>query len=224
MITRKLCTWGKTVWSIFEYIIAPPICYVCKASMWQRVVLCQMCDKQIVPIAPKQFRVTSLYNMTVHAICKYDPPLKSLLLAKHRFDHIALTGLAQLIWEKTVISHLPIDYLIPIPLHWTRKLKRGFNQSELLATGLSVWTKAPVVNALSRIKKTQYQARLEQAERNKNVKKAFAFNDQRVSLKGKNLVLIDDLCTTGSTAVEAAKILAVHKPASITLVVACRAL
>ncbi len=225
MLVQNFFSCIRALRYIVEYIIAPPVCYACKSFIRQRVILCQSCDDLILPIAPKIFRINASYTMVVHAVCKYDNnPVKLLILSKHRSDYVLIEGLAQLIWEKTIISHMHVDYVVPIPLHWSRRLKRGFNQSEILACTISAKMNAQVFNQLTRTRKTEYQARLEKEYRNDNVKGAFKVLKHGELLQNKHIVLIDDLCTTGSTAIEVAKVLARYKPASISLLVASRAL
>lgn len=219
---KSIIIYLQRLYEACEYLIAPPVCYACKSYMRKRSILCDTCDNQIIPIAPKIFKVNTRCMMTVHAIARYDEPLKPLILAKHRSDVIVIEGLADLMWYKTVLPLLDVDCFIPIPLHWTRRLKRGFNQAELIAQRLSYYKKAPVYNLLQRVKKTEYQAKLEQQDREQNVKQAFCLKQGVYNLQDKHVVLIDDLCTTGSTACEAAKVIAKLQPASISLVVACR--
>lgn len=208
---------------VIRYIVAPPICFSCKEFIIERSILCKDCDGQLVLIAPKLVQVTSAYNLSIHAICKYDDPLKRMIIAKHYSDHIMFDALADLIWNKTVLKHLSVDCFVPIPLHWTRKVKRGFNQAEILAKRLGSHYQAPIYDMISRVKKTKYQAQLEKTERKDNVSNAFVVKDG-FDIAGKHIMLVDDLCTTASTAVQVAKVLAKYKPASISLIVACRAL
>ncbi len=209
--------------TIVQYIIAPPICFACREFISIRTILCHDCDGMLIPMAPKLLQINSAYNMTIHAICKYDEPLKRMIVAKHHSDHIMFEALGDLIWEKTVLPNLVIDCFIPIPLHWTRKMKRGFNQAEILAKRLSEHGGVPMYDMITRVKKTEYQARLEKEERKDNVAGAFVVKSG-YDIAGKHVMLVDDLCTTASTAVQVAKILIKHKPASISLVVVCRAL
>jgi ComF family protein len=88
--------------------------------------------------------------------------------------------------------------LVPVPLHKSRKRMRGYNQSELLARELSQIISLPVAaNALSRAKATRPQQVLGKSERLKNVSNSFVGKKQK--LAGKTVVLIDDVCTSGST-------------------------
>jgi ComF family protein len=101
------------------------------------------------------------------------------------------------------------DYLlIPIPLHSDRLRERGFNQSELITEMISQKTNAiSSTNNLKRIKATEKQAELKNInERINNVEKCFALNDPN-EVKGKNIIIVDDVFTTGSTISEAVKIL-----------------
>ncbi len=97
-----------------------------------------------------------------------------------------------------------IDYLIPVPIHWTRQLSRGFNQSLLLAKELG--DEYLVIDALARIKMTRMQPGLSPAGRKRNIKGAFALRRGN-NIRGKNLCLVDDIKTSGATLNECAKIL-----------------
>lgn len=215
--------WLKDIFNLCSYVIAPPVCYVCSVYLVRRTILCDSCDIQILPIAPKLIRINSHYTMIIHAISRYDDPIKQMILAKHGQNHIILKGLAELMWQKTILKNLTIDCFVPIPLHWTRRIKRGFNQAELFARHLALLKKVPVYTIVQRKKRTEYQAKLEKTAKKENVKDAFIIKNGEL-LINKHVLLIDDLCTTGSTAVEIAKLLTHYKPASIQLIVACRAL
>jgi ComF family protein len=91
------------------------------------------------------------------------------------------------------------DALVPVPLHWWKRFRRGFNQSEDLAREVSRHTGVPVLAGLKRRKRTQTQAGLSQSARRRNVVTAFAANP-RVVLAGKRLLIIDDVFTSGATA------------------------
>lgn len=220
---QKIFGLCKKAGQVLSFFIAPPVCYICHCYLFDRAVLCRVCCMQLLPIAPKILKINQRYSMTVHAVCRYDGIIKKLVLAKHYSDHVALQGLAELMWQKTIISYLKVDCFIPIPLHWTRRLRRGFNQAELLAQYLAKQKRCNMYNMVTRVKRTGYQAQLEKNERHDNVKDAFEVKGD-FDIEGKHIMLVDDLCTTGSTAVAVAKSLAPYKPASISLIVACRAL
>lgn len=95
--------------------------------------------------------------------------------------------------------------LQPIPLHTARFKRRGFNQAEVLADLISKKTNVLTVNVLTRVKNTLPQAQIrDRKERLRNIHDAFQLNK---SLQHKNIVLIDDLFTSGATTKEATKVL-----------------
>jgi competence protein ComFC len=161
--------------------------------------------------------------MHVFAISNYKDPIRSLILAKRRSDILASYELAQLICDFTVFSQIPADHIIPIPLHWTRYARRGFNQAEEMAKFLAKQRNIPMTPMLTRVKKTKFQAGLDANERQSNVEQAFRLvvkNTQQY--RGKHLILVDDLMTTGSTFQSAARVLLDIKPATISGIVAAR--
>jgi ComF family protein len=93
------------------------------------------------------------------------------------------------------------DLLVPVPLHRLRLLQRRFNQSALLAKGIGRAAGVPVsVMALKRTRRTHAQVGLGQDARHQNVAQAFAVHPRYIAqVRGKAVVLIDDVVTTGST-------------------------
>lgn len=87
------------------------------------------------------------------------------------------------------------EAVVPVPLHRSRRRKRGFNQAELLARGVAGSLGAPVVDALEAVRKTRDQVELSAAERRANVAGAFA---ARGLTRGR-VLLVDDVFTTGAT-------------------------
>lgn len=100
------------------------------------------------------------------------------------------------------------DLLVPVPLHPSREREREFNQSQVLAQALSVLLAAPVAPLLKRTKNTRPQVELGPQERELNLRGAFTPADDLPDLRGKKIVLIDDIVTTGSTVRAAASLLA----------------
>lgn len=97
------------------------------------------------------------------------------------------------------IKEQGIEVIVPVPLHPSKKRKRGFNQAEILAKGLAEATGIPVrTDILFRIKKTKPQKKLGPRERKENLKGAFAVS--ALWKADRNVLLIDDIYTTGSTA------------------------
>ena len=90
------------------------------------------------------------------------------------------------------------DIILPVPLHWTKKHKRGYNQSEMLARGISEATGIPVGKNLRAARAHRTQTSLNPIERMENTKGVFRV-DKADRLSGKTVLLVDDICTTGAT-------------------------
>ncbi len=203
--------------------ISPPFCEHCKEFIRERSIFCNRCFEKIYPIVSIKIAITPEFALSVFALSDYKEPLKSLILAKNWGNGLASKQLGELIWRMTNFQFQNFDYLIPIPLHWSRFAKRGFNQSETIASVLSKKTNKPVCNILKRAKYTKFQSTLTAIERNKNVRNVFEIDfSQKVNFEGRDLILVDDLLTSGSTLKSAAKELLKLKPRSISAVVACR--
>ena len=98
--------------------------------------------------------------------------------------------------------------LMPVPLHWTRLIDRGFNQSGILAAKLSKNWNIPVVSWLYRRRKTEFQRDKTILERQSNVNGAFDVHESVKSLvSDTHVILVDDVFTTGSTLFSCAQIL-----------------
>ena len=225
----------KKITNFFAYIISPPSCYQCKRELEQRTILCESCTKKIHPIATIPLKITEKTYIPIFAASDYHEPLKSLVLAKSWSNRTASRDLGELIWKHTTIAYLNFDYIIPIPLHWTRYAARGYNQAEEIARVISEKSGKPVVPILSRHRKTPFQTKIKSEERFSNVKNSFSIlkkvydrENSETILKNsfyyqKRILIVDDVMTSGSTLIEATKTLLPLKPTQIFAVVACRA-
>jgi ComF family protein len=101
----------------------------------------------------------------------------------------------------------PWDALVPVPLYHRRRRERGFNQAYEMARGLSSSRKIPVLDCLYRYRETISQTKLERTARWKNMADAFRMK-AGFDVKGRNLLLIDDVFTTGATVNACAQVLA----------------
>ncbi len=90
------------------------------------------------------------------------------------------------------------DMIIPVPLHSSKQRKRGYNQSEAFAKGLSAVLKAEVFLGLSRVAASETQTRKSRVERLENVKSIFEIVNAS-EIQGKRVLLVDDVITTGAT-------------------------
>ena len=98
-----------------------------------------------------------------------------------------------------------IDFILPVPSHWRRTLYRGFNPADIIAKELSIVSGIEVNRTLSRSRYTEYQHKKSKSERLKNLNNAFICNNN--TLCNKNILLVDDVFSTGSTLNECTKTL-----------------
>jgi len=108
-----------------------------------------------------------------------------------------------------------IDFIAPVPLHHLKRAERGYNQSEFLARGMSPVLNIPAKsNLIKRNRFTETQTALSLDERRENVKDAFSLKSRR-NLASKNILLIDDVITTGATISECGRMLLQNSAAKV---------
>lgn len=169
----------------------PPVCPVCATRIETPGALCAECFSRLQFIHAHQPGKASAVV--------YDDTSKQLILALKYGDK---TELAPLLARMMVNAGKEVldgaDLLTCVPLHWKRLLARKYNQAAVLASAVSKICAVPSDPLmLKRIKATPKQGT--RRERFENVKDAFAFNPDR-PVKGKIIVLVDDVVTTGATA------------------------
>lgn len=125
------------------------------------------------------------------------------------------------IWMGILIQHGDringIDLLIPIPLHRSREKKRGYNQAALLCEGIHRVTGIPYdVDAVVRLKSTETQTRKSRTARWQNVQSGFVINDP-TAIANKNILLVDDVITTGATLEACAEVMLKSNPMSLSI-------
>ena len=103
-----------------------------------------------------------------------------------------------------MIQNWKIDLICYVPLYLKRERMRGYNQSQELAKYLSKFTSIPIFDDIVRLRDTPTQTQLSRRQRKENVKDCFKVNNRK-NVKGLNILLIDDVYTTGSTSNEISK-------------------
>ncbi|MBM3250036.1 MAG: ComF family protein [Candidatus Omnitrophica bacterium] len=180
----------------------PPFCRSCGRQLKK-----QGLSKNICPSCSR----SAFYFDRAFSPYVYSSTVKDLI---HEFkykgkDHLG-QGLGDLMADFIREYNLPldcIDMIIPIPLHKSRLREREFNQAELLAKTVGARFKKDLLNkGLERIRPTRTQTELPAHERALNVRESFRVSDPS-AVRDKNVLLIDDVFTSGATSSEAAKAL-----------------
>jgi len=143
----------------------------------------------------------------LHALGDYTKPL-STLIKQLKYQQHLLAGelLAQLLFKSILLRYTKtelsqFDLLLAVPLHPQKLRLRGFNQAQIICDSLHKQLQIPILkNYILRNKKTTAQEGLSISKRKVNLKNAFTYNkDSPERLTGKNIILVDDVVTTGAT-------------------------
>lgn len=215
--------------------VFPGSCLLC-GSDTRNELLCPACVADLPSLPAAQ--CPQCAEQTTHGercgACLQTPPHFDRAIAAYRYDfpvdriiHALKYGhqLAVASWlAQTLAQRLPADkaLIVALPLHRDRLRERGFNQSWEIAQALGKRLQQPVDgSSLLRTRATPPQADLPLPERQRNVRGVF---ECTADLGGREILLIDDVMTTGSTVNEAARVLKLHGASRVTVAVAARAL
>ncbi len=198
-------------------LIKPPWCIMCGfplSFLNPPVETCDECARK--PPRYGKLRTIALYGGALRQVIHLLKFEKRTTLAK---------PLIQFMIENLPTDCRIADYdvILPIPIHKNRLRERGFNQATLLAKGIAKTTDVLLVtDAFIRNKDTQQQSRLVgKKARQENISEAFQIRKPEV-IRGKRLLLIDDVFTTGATVHEAVKVLWNAEPAEIDVLTLAR--
>jgi ComF family protein len=111
------------------------------------------------------------------------------------------------------------DYAVPVPLHKSKFRERTYNQSDYICRGISESLNIQTLEkCLKRSRYTKTQTKLSINEREENVRNAFEVNDKyKETIKGKNIILVDDVITTGSTILECSRVFKISGSGEVTI-------
>ncbi len=141
----------------------------------------------------------------------YENELRDLI---HLLKYGRIESLAPLLAERMLAAlppdrkrpGPPADCMVPVPMHWWKRWRRGFNQAERLAWEISRRLSVPLVQPLRRPKPARVQAGLASPARRKNALGSFAIRNA-AAVAGRSVLLVDDVFTTGATATACARLL-----------------
>ena len=175
---------------------------------------CPKCGHDLAEYAADRVRCRScqgksLYFVSACAPFRYDGAARALILRMKLAQQTVLAlPLARHLGD--FIGQAPflpsVELIVPVPLHWWRHLTRGYNQSHLIAGELARRFGLRLDECLVRVRHTRSQTSLELQKRAENIRGAFAMR-RPGALRGKTLLLIDDVLTTGATCAECSRVL-----------------
>ena len=190
------------------------VCHLCWSRLpWLPSPQCARCGHPLVSAKCRWCDLLPPFVRCVRSVCWM--PVEPASSIVHGLKYGGWSGVADSMSERMSRLAWPTDVveeragLVPIPLASARKRERGYNQSELLARGLSTRWRIPVwADAVSRARETESQTRLTPEQRQGNVAGSFEIvGSNNRSLAGAHVVIVDDVVTTAATLNECAKVL-----------------
>lgn len=191
-------------------LIFPPVCGICNKEI--NTYLCGKCEKEINKITcVGENKYKDKYFSTHMYLFKYEGIIRNKIIS-YKFNdkpYLYKTFCEIFVKNKKVCEFLKkYDIIISVPMYKKKKNKRGYNQSELIAkeTAKKVENIEYRNDILIKIRNTAKQSSLNKEQRKENLKNAYVVNNNEYILN-KNILIFDDIYTTGSTANECAKTL-----------------
>ena len=214
--------------SLLDFIY-PPSCMHCDMLMPKHSLLCDECMNRLQPIGYAECAACKAPLLQNQDICpKHPKPTDEEPIVFYRslgiFNGVLKTLIHGLKYrDRTDIGiyfgHLigklidrerrfrDFELLVPVPIHKIRKRDRGYNQSEMIARGITERCGMPSNSkAVRRVRNTQSQTKLDLKNRQENVRNVFEVVDKDV-ISGKGIIIVDDVVTTGATTKELARAL-----------------
>lgn len=205
--------------SVLDFFL-PRLCIICRNPLRPDAdIICGECKKGIA-VAPdskiedefsRKFRNDKLIaDFAALYIFVKDHHLQTIIHElkynkKFRIGIFLGKEIAAMLSDK--IIEWEADIILPVPLHPLKKAERGYNQSYYIAKGISKLLEIPVKsNLIRRVKYTNTQTELSAKERKENIRGAFRITNP-IKVKGKRIIIVDDVITTGSTISECAELL-----------------
>lgn len=190
----------------------PRTCHLCGCMLRENErTFCVRCEEtlprslyHLMPLNPMERRfagIVPFVRASGHFIYSRNSSLASAIhdMKYRRFPSVGLR-LGEIVGEELHMAGFfeGADCVAPVPMHWLKKAKRGYNQAEYIAKGISNVTDIPVLDVLEAVRSHKTQTAMTLEQRQANLADSFRIKDEKM-LRGKGLVLVDDVCTTGAT-------------------------
>jgi len=212
-------------------IVYPPQCFLCSVSLQHGNALCERCGDSLERIespfceccgepfegvisegfdCPNCKGLPMRFDFAIAALCCTAEAKTMVHELKYKKQVYLASVMARLMAERYREDERfrGEDWVVvPVPLHWRRRMKRGFNQAEELAYHFCKILDLTMQDLLKRGRKTGTQTALDRKKRIQNLKGSFSRKGSQFEGGAKNIILLDDVLTTGSTAHECALVL-----------------
>ena len=190
-------------------LIYPPTCSICKAPSQE--YLCKKCQKKLnqIELLSQENAINNYFDECIHGFI-YEGIIRKLIL-QYKFEHKPYIYRTFINFfkknEKLYLLFKKYDIIVPVPISKNRYKFRGYNQSSLLAKEFAgIFDLDFEGNILIKIKNNPKQSTLSQEERFLNTQGVYKIN-KNAKIINKNILLLDDVFTTGATCNECAKVL-----------------
>lgn len=225
-------------------LVFPRICFACSERVDdQDRFLCDKCKKELLPVGDLSCPVCGSFetvNQHDCSLCNSEEIHFDKCFSLMPYNDVVRTLIHELKYnEMTKVSDYLVDYSIrhieakmpfsdadfvcPVPLHKTKQRERGYNQAALLARRIAAhfkWQYEP--DLVKRFRFTESQADLSPDQRKMNVNKAFSVK-KKIPLRDKNILIVDDVFTTGATVNSISQVLKEHQVNKIYVLTVARA-
>lgn len=215
--------------SILSDIIYPRVCPVCNKPLSVDMLICDICKSRLVYAGGnicvhcgkilmdksatkcKVCMTTETYFEEGRSVFYYNDAIKKALMDfkyHNRRENAKFFAESIMRVYADKIALWNIDLIVPVPVHKKKLLERGYNQAEVLTKELCKLNKCSCADVLIRVERTKPQKELTRLERMKNLQKAILIDNKKKDIiKGKNILIVDDIYTTGATVSSCASVL-----------------
>ncbi len=207
---------------ILEYTFPPSLYCICCGNIIDETRTYNLCDYCMEHMGWNFDEVSVVNGLQILKCVEYGIYGRTLIFSLKYSDKKYIAGdIGKIMADRLNFSRVDFDFIVPVPLSRKKKSARGFNQSALIGKYLGKETGKPMIeNLLVRNRETSPMRGLSPEERKQNIRGAISldkkvFNKYKDELCGKRILLIDDIYTTGSTAMECAGALNLTESESI---------
>ncbi|WP_446898320.1 ComF family protein [Clostridium sp. LBM24168] len=176
------------------------VCIVCGNELYSDKFICNCCANKIMICTDKTQIGLGNVRFECYSGTYYSGPVTELVIKlKYKSSFRSGNVMAKYMYETIKSNKLDFNMITYVPMTKKDLKKRGYNQSEYLAKVLKDYVDKPVIECLVKVKSTKDQIGLDKNDRWNNIEGSFRIIDKSI-VKNKNILLIDDVITTGATA------------------------